>query len=397
MKNSLKGASVPDFNNTEIAFKGRSDADMRRAYWLFKLMSSKAVTDIGKAFTTRFLKWGLPVTPVIKKTVFAQFCGGESIDDCEAALSRLAARNVGAILDYAAEGIQSEQTFANTTSETLAAIRKASTDKRIPLTVFKPTGLIRFGLMQKISEGKSLSVAEEAEFVRAKARVNQVCRTAFELGVPVMIDAEESWIQPAIDELALEMMRSYNREKAIVYNTYQLYRKDKLASLKADIARARAEGFIMAAKLVRGAYMEKERARAARMGYPSPINETKADTDRDYDAAVQLCIDNLDHVALLSGSHNEKSNLLLAALLQQKGIQPDHPHVYFSQLLGMSDNLSFNLAEAGYNVTKYVPYGPVKMVMPYLFRRAEENTSIAGQTSRELNLIETELKRRRKS
>ena len=388
---------LPDINNTEIAFRGKSNEDLNRAYWLFKIISSNFLTKIGPPLTNLAMKWGLPITNLIKKTIFAQFCGGETINESEAAIESLARGGVGTILDYSVEGEQEERSFIATAEEILSIIRKAKGDERIPLTVFKPTGIARFALLEKVSAKVTLTTAEQAEYFKVKARVNQICKLAHDLDVPVMIDAEESWIQNAIDDMALEMMNNYNRERVIVYNTYQLYRNDKLASLKADILKAESEGFILGAKLVRGAYMEKERERAAKMGYPSPINADKAATDNDYNAAIRFCMEHLSSTAFLAGTHNEDSCRLLAELIAQYGLPQNHPHVYFSQLLGMSDNLSFNLGHAGYNVTKYVPYGPVKSVLPYLFRRAEENTSIAGQTSRELNLIITEKKRRRKS
>ncbi len=387
--------SHPDFNNTEIAFKGKTDKDLNRAYWLFKIISSSFLTKIGPVLANTAIKTGLPVFPLIKKTIFAQFCGGETIEECNATIEQLAKGGVGTILDYSVEGGQQEESFIHTAEEILAIIRKAKNDPQIPLTVFKPTGIIRFELLEKVSAKDALTVAEQAEYFKAKARINQICRLAYDLDVPVMIDAEESWIQNAIDDISTEMMRMYNRDRAIVYNTYQLYRNDKLSSLKADIFLAEADGFIMGAKLVRGAYMEKERERALNMGYPSPINTDKTATDNDYDEAVKFCVEHIEHTALVAGTHNEQSCRLLVNLIDQHGLPHNHPHIYFSQLLGMSDHLSFNLGNAGYNVVKYVPYGPVRSVLPYLFRRAEENTSIAGQTGRELKLIMIEKKRRR--
>lgn len=387
---------IPDFNNTEIAFKGKSNEDLNRAYWLFKIIGSNFLTRIGPSLVNGALKAGLPVIPMIRKTIFAQFCGGETIGECENTIAQLASGKVGTILDYSVEGEQQEASFIATTEETLSVIRKAKEDPRIPLTVFKPTGIARFELLKKVTAKTPLTVAEQAEYFKVKARFNQICRLAFDLEVPVMIDAEETWIQDAIDDVAIEMMRMYNHEQAIVFNTYQLYRNDKLASLKADIYLAETDGFILGAKLVRGAYMEKERERAQRMGYPSPINVDKAATDNDYNEALKFCVEHIAHTAFVAGTHNEGSCRLLSDLMKEHGLAHDHPHVYFAQLLGMSDNLSFNLGDAGYHVTKYVPYGPVKAVLPYLFRRAEENTSIAGQTGRELKLIQLEKERRRK-
>ena len=383
------------FDNTEIAFRGKSNADLTRAYWLFKFISVKFLTKIGPPITNIALKLGLPIKSMIKATIFRQFCGGESIAECEQTVAQLHAGSVGSILDYSVEGEDEEDVFDHTCEEIMKTIRHADGDDRIPLTVFKVTGLGRFALLEKINAGQALEAAEKSEFQRLSHRVDQICRLAHELNVRVMIDAEESWIQDPIDSMALEMMRRYNQEKAIVFNTYQLYRNDKLASLQADFTLALSEKFILGAKLVRGAYMEKERNRAEEMAYASPIHADKESTDHDYNDALKFCISRIDSISFVAGTHNELSCGLLAELLDEKGIPHDHEHIYFSQLLGMSDNLSFNLAAAGYKVVKYVPYGPVKAVMPYLFRRAEENTSVAGQMGRELRLISEEMKRRK--
>ncbi len=383
------------FNNTEIAFKNKSGEDLNRAYWLFKIISSNFLTKVGPPLTNFALSARLPIVSIIKKTIFKHFCGGETISECESTINQLAEGCVGTILDYSVEGEEDEAVFSETAEEIIRTIKRAKGDERIPLTVFKITGVARFNLLARVSTSADLSVAEQAEFFKVKARVNHICKTAFDLDVPVMIDAEESWIQNAIDDLVLDMMRLYNREKVIVYNTYQLYRKDKLASLKADTYLAETDGFILGAKLVRGAYMEKERARAEKLGYDSPIQDDKESSDSDFNEALRFCVEHIKHVAFVAGTHNEDSCLLLTQLLNKAAIALNHPHVYFAQLLGMSDNLSFNLSHAGYRVAKYVPYGPVKAVMPYLFRRAEENTSIAGQTGRELSLIIKERKRRR--
>ena len=389
-----KGKSL-SFDNTEIAFSGKTYADINRAYWLFKLININFLTKVGPPITNFAMNIGLPIKSLIKATIFRHFCGGETIEECEHTIEQLAKGNVGTILDYSVEGEDEERVFNETCKEIIKTINRANGDKRIPLTVFKVTGLGRFALLEKIDAKQALTEVEEAEFERVRSRVDQICSLAFNTGVRVMIDAEETWIQDTIDGLALEMMRKYNREKLIVYNTYQLYRNDKLASLKADTYLAQTDQFILGAKLVRGAYMEKERKRALEMGYSSPIHSDKKATDVDYDQAVNFCIENIDSVGFVAGTHNEDSCSLLANLLEEKGISHQHAHVYFSQLLGMSDNLSFNLANAGYNVAKYVPYGPVKAVLPYLFRRAQENTSIAGQMGRELGLIIKEKKRRK--
>ncbi len=386
---------IPDFDNTKIAFANKSNAELNRAYWLFKVISSNFLTRVGPPITNFFMNIGLPIKALIKPTIFDHFCGGESIQDCEKTIEQLWTGKVGSILDYSVEGEEREEVFNETSLEIIRTVRRAAGDERIPLTVFKVTGIGRFALLEKIQAKEPLSAQEQEEFDRVQSRVDAICTAAEGSNVPVMIDAEESWIQDTIDDLAIAAMRRYNRNEPIVYNTYQLYRSDKLASLKADAALAQTDGFILGAKLVRGAYMEKERARAKEKGYPSPIQPDKTASDRDYNEALVFCTEHLDHVAFVAGTHNEHSCKVLAGLMDQKDIPHHHKHVCFSQLLGMSDNLSFNLADAGYRVAKYVPYGPVKAVMPYLFRRAQENTSVAGQTGRELALIIREKKRRR--
>lgn len=383
-----------NFDNTEIAFRNKSKSELNSAYWLFKIMSSNFLTQVGPPVTNLFLNIGLPIQGIIKSTIFKQFCGGETIAECERTIGLLADGNVGTILDYSVEGEEEEHVFDFTCAEIIRTIDRAAGDKRVPITVFKVTGIGRFALLEKLDAKAELSAEEKAEFEKVKRRCERICRTAFEKNVPVMIDAEETWIQDTIDALALDMMILFNKEKLIVYNTYQLYRHDKLAHLKADHLVAKEAGFILGAKIVRGAYMEKERKRAAERGYPSPIQPDKETTDRDYNAAITYCAAHVEQIGVVCGTHNEASSKLLAELLDTNQISHSHPHVYFAQLLGMSDNLSFNLSDAGYNVAKYVPYGPVKAVMPYLFRRAQENTSVAGQTSRELGLIAREKQRR---
>jgi proline dehydrogenase len=383
------------FENTEIAFRNKSNADLNRAYYLYKVISSNFLVQIGPPITNFFLNIGLPLKSIIKATIFKQFCGGETIADCENTIKQLAIGKVGTILDYSVEGEEEEAVFDFTCEEIIRTINRAEGDSRIPITVFKITGIGRFGLMEKIDAKQELNAKELAEFAKVKKRCLKICQVAYDKNVPIMIDAEETWIQKTIDELALDMMRLFNKEKLIVYNTYQMYRHDKLADMKADHLIARETGFILGVKMVRGAYMEKERKRAQEMGYPSPIQPDKAASDRDYNASLEYCVENIKEIGFVAGTHNEESSQILAQLLDENDIPHNHPHVYFAQLLGMSDNLSFNLSDAGYNVAKYVPYGPVKAVLPYLFRRAQENTSVAGQTSRELNLIAKEKARRR--
>lgn len=383
-----------NFDNTEIAFRSKSKAELNSAYWLFKIMSSNFLTQVGPPVTNLMLNAGLPIQGIIKKTIFKQFCGGETIAECEKTIAQLGTVKVGTILDYSVEGEEQEHVFDYTCAEIIRTIDRAEGDPRVPITVFKVTGIGRFGLLEKLDAKAELTAEQTAEFEKVKKRCERICRTAYEKNVPIMIDAEETWIQETIDQLAIDMMMLFNKQKLIVYNTYQIYRHDKLADLKADHMIAKEAGFILGAKIVRGAYMEKERKRALEMGYPSPIQPDKAATDRDYDAAITYSVENVEQIGIVCGTHNENSCRILADLLDKYQIPHSHPHVYFAQLLGMSDNLSFNLSDSNYNVAKYVPYGPVKAVMPYLFRRAQENTSIAGQTSRELDLIVREKKRR---
>ncbi|MBC7400521.1 MAG: proline dehydrogenase family protein [Mucilaginibacter sp.] len=383
------------FENTEIAFRHSSNADLKRAYWLFKIININFLVKVGPPITNFAVKIGLPIKGLIKATIFKHFCGGETIRECEKTIKSLESGGVGTILDYSIEGEDDERVFDDTCEEIIRTIKRAAKDKAIPITVFKVTGVGRFGLLEKLDAKAILTPEEQQEWQKVQNRVLAICEKAYAVNVPVMIDAEETWIQDTIDLLALNMMRKFNKEKAIVYNTYQFYRHDKLDSLMNDNEVAVKEKFILGAKLVRGAYMEKERKRAEEKGYPSPIQPTKEASDKDFNLALEYCTDNIKSIAFISGTHNEDSCRLLTELLDKKKINHKNPHVYFAQLLGMSDNLSFNLADAEYNVAKYVPYGPIKAVLPYLFRRAQENTAIAGQMSRELSLIVKEMKRRK--
>ena len=385
------------FDNTQIAFSGKSGNDLNRSYWLFKMVSNRALVNFGKTATDIAVKLDLPVKWIIKPTIFKQFCGGETIEECEKVVEQLAKYNIGSILDYSIEGKESEEDFERCAQATIATIEKAKENKNIPFCVFKITGLARFELLEKVSAGQALNENEKTEYDLVKKRIDIICKRSFENNVCIFIGAEESWIQPAMDDIANEMMQQYNQKKAIVYNTYQLYRKDRLDYLKRTFEMAHSGNYFLGAKLVRGAYMEKERARAEKNSYPSPIQENKNDADKDYDLALKFCIDNIERIALCAGTHNEKSSIRLTELMKEKNIPANNPSVYFSQLFGMSDHISFNLANAGYNVAKYVPYGPVKDVLPYLIRRAQENTSIKGQTGRELSLIIKEKNRRKGS
>jgi proline dehydrogenase len=383
------------FDNTEVAFSGKSNGDLERSYWLFKMVSSPSFVNIGKSLTNFAIRVHFPIKGMIKATIFKQFCGGETIGECERTINVLGRFNIGTILDYSVEGKESEEDFDACMNETIATVNRAANDKHIPFSVFKVTGLARFALLEKVSAGEKLGPQEFQEWEKVKARVNSICSIAHGKNVPVFIDAEESWIQQAIDNLADSMMKLYNKERALIYNTYQLYRKDRLEFLMKSYTHAEKEGYYLGAKLVRGAYMEKERKRAQEMGYASPIQETKEDTDKDYNAALKFCTAHYDNLAICAGSHNEHSSRYLTELMKEKNIPNNHPHIYFSQLLGMSDHISYNLAKLGYNVAKYVPYGPVREVLPYLIRRAQENTSVKGQTGRELSLIIKEKQRRK--
>ncbi len=389
--------SLLNFENTEIAFKNKSDKDLERAYWLFKMIASNTLIKIGTPITNFSLNIGLPIQGIIRNTIYKQFCGGETIEGCAQAIADLGKGNVTTILDYSVEGEESEDSFDACCQEVLASVAYAKTNKLISFCVFKPTGVGRFDLLAKIDAKQVLTEEEKTEFARVLKRCDAICKACYEAGIPVLVDAEHSWIQDTIDDIARELMERYNKQKPIVYNTYQLYRHDKLASLKADFAYAEKQGFYLGAKIVRGAYMEIERERAEEIGYPSPIQPTKNASDNDYNQAILFSLDHIDRIGLMAGTHNDQSSMLLATEMDKRGIAHNHPHVFFAQLLGMSDNLSFNLGAAGYNVAKYMPYGPVKAVMPYLFRRAQENTSAAGQTSRELSLIIKEKQRRKSS
>jgi proline dehydrogenase len=386
------------FDNTAIAFATKGDAQMRKAHLLFSSLSQPWLVRFGIPLSAWALRVGLPgVRLAVRHTVFEQFCGGESIEQCDAAVEALGRFGVQSILDYSVEGEKSEEGFEATARETIATIEWAATHPHIPFSVFKVTGLARFGLLEKLGAGEKLGADEQAEWERVRERVLRICQRAHERGVRIFLDGEETWIQDVIDGLGEEMMLRFNRERALVYNTYQMYRKASLGNLRAALERANAKGYFLGAKLVRGAYMEKERLRAKERGYEDPIQPDKAATDADYDSAVRFCLEHLERMGLCAGTHNEASCQLLVRELARRGLAPNDPRVFFSQLYGMSDNISFNLAKAGYNVAKYLPYGPVRSVMPYLIRRAQENSAIAGQGGREVRLIRNELQRRKQA
>ncbi|MDR2816524.1 MAG: proline dehydrogenase family protein [Proteiniphilum sp.] len=384
-----------NFENTEIAFHGQSNAGLRQAYLLFKVMNSRMLVNIGKHLVNFAFAVHFPVKGIIRNTIYKHFVGGVSIEDCSKAVACLARCNVDSILDYAQEGEESDDVFDATCREVIRTIEFARDHKNVPFSVFKITGVGRFDLLAKVSEQQPLTGEEKDEFRRVEERVDAIFGRGFELDVPVLIDAEETWIQPVLDEMVMKLMARYNKEKAIVQNTYQMYRHDSVERIKQHHRMALEGGFKLGLKIVRGAYMEKERNRAAERGYPSPIQPDKPATDRDFNNIIRYFMDHRDSIGFMVATHNEESSLLLARLIDEYNLPRNHRGIYFSQLYGMSDHITYNLAESGYNVAKYVPYGAVKTMMPYLFRRAEENSSVKGQTNRELKMIRTEIKRRK--
>jgi len=383
------------FDNTQVAFSLKSDTELKRAYFLFNMIGSQSLVKIGTALTHFALKAHLPVEGLIRATVFDHFCGGVTEKDCLKVVDKLYTKGVSSVLDYSVEGKEEEAQFDAALAMTLKTIEFAKEREAIPFAVFKPTGFGRIDLYEKVGEKVTLSEAEQEEWNSVVKRFDIACKAAFEKDVMLLIDAEESWMQDAADAIVTDMMRKYNQQKAIVFNTLQMYRWDRLDYLKQLHEQAKTEGFHIGMKLVRGAYMEKENARAAEKGLKSPICISKEATDINYDAAVLYMVDHLEQMAIFAGTHNEESSYKLMQLLDEKGISKDEKRIFFGQLLGMSDNISFNLAANKYNVAKYLPFGPVRDVMPYLIRRAQENTSVAGQTSRELTLIKKEKERRR--
>jgi len=383
------------FNNTEVAFALKTDTELDRAYFLFKMIANEPLVRIGTAVTNFALKAHLPVEGLIRATVFDHFCGGTTEDDCLTVVDKMFTKGVSSVLDYSVEGKEEEAQFDAALEMTLKTIEFAKERLAIPFAVFKPTGFGRFYLYEKLGEKQPLTPEEQIEWNRVVERFDIVCKTAHEKDVALLIDGEESWMQDAADDLVTDMMRKYNKEKAIVFNTLQLYRWDRLDYLKKLHNIAKAENFHIGMKLVRGAYMEKENKRAEEKGYPTPICASKEDTDINYDTTVIYMMENLEKMSIFAGTHNEESSYKLMELMQKMNIAKNDNRIWFGQLYGMSDNISYNLAQNGYNVAKYLPFGPVRDVMPYLIRRAEENTSVAGQTSRELNLLKAERDRRK--
>ena len=383
------------FNNTQIAFSLKSDTELERAYFLFKLIDNQPLVRIGTAVTNFAIKANLPVEGLIRATVFDHFCGGVNEEDCISVVDKMYAKGVSSVLDYSVEGKEEEEQFDAVLNKTLKLIDFAKEKNAIPFAVFKPSGFGRIDLYQKVGENKKLSEAEIEEWNRVVSRFDKVCKAAFDNDIALLIDSEESWMQDAVDNLVVEMMQKYNKAKPIVFNTLQMYRWDRMDYLKKLKEHAKNEGFYIGMKLVRGAYMEKENERAMELGYPTPICASKEATDKNYNAALNYMVNSIDSMSVFAGTHNELSTYFLMNLMQEKGLNKNDSRIWFGQLFGMSDNISFNLAANGYNVAKYLPFGPVKDVMPYLIRRAEENTSVAGQTSRELSMIKAERNRRK--
>lgn len=396
VKSPAGNTVLPDLGNTATAFAHKSNKELWQAYWLFRIIGTPWLTNLGSTLTKAALTLHLPVKGIVKATVFKQFCGGENIEESLVTAHKLAQSKVGTILDYSVEGEGDQAAMDGTAAEILRTIAAAKGNPDIPFSVFKPSGLVRHDVLEKVSAGAALTPDEATAWQQARSRVERICQAAYDAKVPLLIDAEESWTQPAVDALATEMMERFNKESAVVYSTVQMYRHDRLEFLRKELELATAKGFHVGMKLVRGAYMEMERERAAEKGYRDPIGANKAAVDADYNAALRYCMEHIGRMGVLNGTHNEESTLLLARMMQEAGLAKSDPRIHFGQLLGMSDNISFNMAAAGYNVVKYVPYGPVRKVLPYLIRRAQENTSARGQTGRELSLIIAERKRRAK-
>ena len=382
------------FENTATAFALKSDAELERAYYLFKLISHEPLVKIGTSLTNFAIKAKLPVEGLIRTTVFDHFCGGVNEQDCMPVIEKMGEVGVHTVLDYSVEGKDTEDPLDDALAKTLEIMEFARHKDNMPFAVFKPTGYGRFALFQKVSAGEALNREEQAEWERVVRRFDTTCKKAYDLGVSLLIDAEESWMQDAADQLVEEMMRAYNKKDRIVYNTLQMYRWDRMEYYQRLFDTAASENFQLGIKIVRGAYLEKENDRAEEKGYRTPICASKAETDANFDAAMRFSLEHLDRISLFSGTHNEASSYLLMEEMEARKIAKNDPRIWFGQLYGMSDHISFNLAAAGYNVCKYLPFGPVRDVMPYLIRRAEENTSVAGQTNRELELLKKERHRR---
>ncbi len=385
----------PIFENTEIAFSLKSDSELERAYFLFKMISIEPLVKIGSVVTNLAIKAHLPIEGLIRSTVFDHFCGGVNEEDCLPVIDRMYEKGVSSVLDFSAEGKETAKEFDSAMRTTLKIIDFANERDAMPIAVFKPTGFGRFKLFEKISKGDSLTAKEQEEWQQVVHRYDMVCKKGKDHDIAVLIDAEESWMQKASDDLVTEMMQKYNTEKPIVFNTLQMYRTDRLDFLKQEHKLAKEKGYYLGYKLVRGAYLEKENERAKDKGYPTPMCSSKEATDTNFNDAVNYMLEHIDDMSLFLGSHNEDSTYKMMQLMAEKDLKNNDDRIWFGQLYGMSDHITFNLADKGYNVAKYIPFGPVRDVMPYLIRRAEENTSVAGQTGRELALLSKEKKRRK--
>ena len=401
-------APAISFDNTEYAFAYKSDKELKKAKFLFSSMGIESLVKIGTRLTPWAIRVGLPIKGLIRSTIFRQFVGGETLAETAVVANKLGEFNVQVILDYGVEGKEGEENFDHATEEFIRVIKYASTQRTMPFMSIKVTGFARFALLEKLDAAATdrsgyqgtvhtevLNDTEKAEWDRVVKRMERIISAAAEYKIGVLVDAEETWIQDPVDALTMQMMEKYNRSRVVVFNTIQLYRHDRLQFLKDSFAQAQLQRFTLGAKLVRGAYMEKERKRAEEMGYTSPIQPNKESSDRDYNQGVEFCLNHIDQISLIVASHNEYSNLRATQLLDEKKIPHNHPHVHFSQLYGMSDNITFNLAKAGFAVSKYLPFGPIGDVIPYLMRRAQENSSVSGQTGRELGLIRKEVERRK--
>lgn len=395
--NKTNASTLPQlsFEDTQIAFASKSNFKLKKAYWIFALMNQNWLVKLGTFFIKLFLFLHFPIKKLIKSTIFEQFCGGETIQECKQTIDQLQQGKIGTILDYSVEGEENEKSFQITKHEILKTIQKAHENQAIPFAVFKMTGIFQADLLEEFQTESGLTEDNEEAFQHSKEILIEICQLAYDLKVRLFIDAEESWLQGTIDTLTYEMMERFNHETAIIFNTFQMYRVDMLENLTNAINAAKDKSYFLGVKLVRGAYLEKERQRAHEEEYSEPLHKDKEHTDQDFNSGMLACLTNIEHVHFCIGTHNEYSCKLLLEEMAKQQIPHNHPNIYFAQLLGMSDNISYNLASAGYNVAKYVPYGPVESVMPYLFRRAEENSSIAGQTSREFTLLLNEVKRRK--
>jgi len=382
-------------DNTKNGFILKSNFELKKAYILFKVISSRTLTNLGKNLLELSLKLKLPVLFIVRATVFRQFCSGENLQESYETVKKLNKKNVKSYLHYSVEGLENEKTYDNSLNEVVKSIEFAASKDILDYTVFKPTAVASSVILNKVTEEKELSSFEKGLYIRIVDRFDIICKTAFENQIKILVDAEESWLQDAIDDIVLKMMIKYNTDNTIVYNTSQMYRHDRLKYLKELKKKSIENKFQIGIKLVRGAYIEKENRRAKKYSYKSPICESKHATDTNFNEGANFILSNLENFSLFCGSHNEKSIYNILDIMRESKMQNNNPKIWFGQLYGMSDNISFNLAEEGYNVIKYLPFGPIKEVIPYLIRRAEENTSVKGQTSRELELIKKELKRRK--